>query len=746
MMKKFQFSAFFCLLAASLAGAPSRLPAASAPAAAEDAPPPPVGVILTPGEGPAQALKFADGTITLATDFGDVDYRPCEIKSILYGEYPVCTLVTRAGDVLSGTCRTKQFRRLLAGDDLENLDDLLDAPRKLVFRVPGKTPRPPKNVWTLSCKDGSFLRIIPDFDSLTFATPAAKLDIPAAMIDFLSFDIPEGASPILHFRGTGYSVEGRPADRRFRATDAAGRPLTIPWNAVSLLCQSEKNLDSRKLKFKTAVPAVFADAAGGTAAVPVPVTFLDVKTPQLSATIPVTRILRICRNPDRTHTLFTTTGDILTGTVTLDRLLPAPSGDFDPADCPKPADCASIDFPTAKPFPVSLADSPAPLSWRLANGDILVAALRLPAEPPADPARTPPPKNASRLPAAAPVSAAAPAVSEIPHRDASGKWPCKSFDLAPLAAVAPLTLPAAAVETVRHLLPAKLPPACAPTAQGAFHSDFIRLPGGEFTLGRTVGTGPSDEVPPVPIRLAPFALASTPVTVAQFQAFVDDTRHVTAAERTPGEAPTWRQPGFPQTPDDPVVCVSWRDAAAYCNWRSKREGLAPAYRIRNGGQTVEFDPFADGYRLPLEAEWECAARDGGKDIPFPWGTDDSESAALKHANFSPETLAIDPWPDTNPVKAFPATGPGFHDLAGNVWEWCQDIYNPNAYATHYRTSSVEELLNPAPGTHPDSLKRVMRGGSHFNPLPFLRCAARAYGLEKMSAPRVGFRLARSIDE
>ena len=232
------------------------------------------------------------------------------------------------------------------------------------------------------------------------------------------------------------------------------------------------------------------------------------------------------------------------------------------------------------------------------------------------------------------------------------------------------------------------------------------------------------------------------MTVAQFRAFVDDTGYETTAERMSGFA-TWRTPGFPQTDDDPVVCISWLDAARYCNWRSKQARLTPAYDIRDGGRSVTLLHDTDGYRLPLEAEWEYAARDGGRDILFPWGDEASEGAAIGLANFRPEELALDPWPNTNPVKAIPAAANGLYGMSGNVWEWCQDVYDPRAYATAYRIGAIDRLLNPAPGDQPEGKRqRVIRGGSYYNPLGSLRCTARACGYEQMGAPRVGMRLAR----
>ena len=112
------------------------------------------------------------------------------------------------------------------------------------------------------------------------------------------------------------------------------------------------------------------------------------------------------------------------------------------------------------------------------------------------------------------------------------------------------------------------------------------------------------------------------------------------------------------------------------------------------------------------------------------------------ANFRGSDAAGDPWLWTNPVKAFPPSAAGFHDLGGNVWEWCQDVYREDAYAAALRGEGLAGLLNAVPGRDE---RRVMRGGSFHNGLEFLRCAARGFGFERMNASRVGFRVARNAE-
>ena len=339
-----------------------------------------------------------------------------------------------------------------------------------------------------------------------------------------------------------------------------------------------------------------------------------------------------------------------------------------------------------------------------------------------------------------PPSEMPPPKSPIPTKDHEfmkrAPFPARNYQFMKLTPFS-----ASAVEAVGAGPVSQMPPALLPAGPSAVRSDEILVLGGTYQMGRAQGEGSADEVPPVEMSVESFWLANTPVTVAQFEAFVADTGHITDPERTPAAA-SWRAPGFTQRADAPVVCVSWRDAVRYCNWRSAEAGLKPCYEISRDGQEVVYRPERNGYRLPLEAEWEYAARSGGQDVVYPWGDESDEESVAELANFRGSDAAGDPWPWTNPVKAFPPSAAGFHDLGGNVWEWCQDIYREDAYAAALRGEGLAGLLNAVPGRDE---RRVMRGGSFHNGLEFLRCAARGFGFERMNAPRVGFRVARNAE-
>jgi formylglycine-generating enzyme required for sulfatase activity len=147
-------------------------------------------------------------------------------------------------------------------------------------------------------------------------------------------------------------------------------------------------------------------------------------------------------------------------------------------------------------------------------------------------------------------------------------------------------------------------------------------------------------------------------------------------------------------PQTPVERVRWRDAKAYCDERSKKEGLRPCYNEK----TVEWDCdySASGYRLPTEAEWEYAAR-AGADAPYDFGSADKLGQYAWYAENSDRK--------THPVGQKKPNAWGLYDMYGNVSQWCEDVYSP----TYYKESPTTDPAGPA-GSGKD-VKRVMRGGN-----------------------------------
>ena len=292
-----------------------------------------------------------------------------------------------------------------------------------------------------------------------------------------------------------------------------------------------------------------------------------------------------------------------------------------------------------------------------------------------------------------------------------------------------------------HGIEALPPPSFVAPAFTAGIEGMIELAGGRFFRGRSRGEGMPDEAPAQEVTLSPFLMDATEVTRALFRRFTDDTGYKTEVEAQ-GRQETWQTPGFRQSEAEPAVFVSWHDAVAFCNWRSRQAGLEPCYDTGADGESVcRFD--RNGFRLPTEAEWEYAARSGGRDVLYPWGDDASLSNAMKAANFrQAREGALDGWVWTNPVKAFPPNAARIYGMAGNVWEWCQDWYHEQAYLFLRRLQTVD----PCVETHDVSgqTRRVMRGGSFQNELDMLRCASRGSGHPHAGSSRVGFRCVRSL--
>jgi formylglycine-generating enzyme required for sulfatase activity len=691
--------------------------------------------VATPGHG-AFLTRFRPGEIRLRLPSCTLDLDLGELQSVRYlkntdgdADPDDCKVVTVHGDVLVGRCPFKEFLRLLKSSSDWSGDD--SVPGAISFSHSTDDVPKPDGLHVLKLANGSLLHVRPRFDSLDIDTGNGSVSVPYA---WMASIVRDAGTDLLRISlaDAPYALQGYLPRAPLQAGDARDRTLSFPWKDVLSLSLSGSPDAAPARTVQAASVTVLTNGAPLAVPVEFPVSVLPFRSAIGDIAVPSTRLVRAVRNPDRTWTLFTAAGGILTGRLSLPDIELASGGEvvsLQDAVAVEFGDHATPDLP------------PEAMAWRLDSGDILVGTWE--DEPESEPAAAPV-AAPSRI-AAVRSASTAPAGRTPPKPSPDGTWPLRRYTVRPALTGMPVEIPSKSLEAVCFLPVSDLPPALVPSGPSAFASDEVEFAGGDFLMGRTRGEGAPDELPAVEIRVAPFRLAATPVTLAQFRAFVDDTGYATTAERM-SDSLTWRTPGFPQADDEPVVCVSWLDAAHYCNWRSKRARLSPAYDIRDGGRRAVLRPDADGYRLPLEAEWEFAARDGGRDILFPWGDDDSEGSAVSRANFTPAEIALDPWPHTNPVKAFPADPNRLYGMAGNVGEWCQDLYAPRAYATVYRSGAIDRLLNPESGDFPGTgIQRVIRGGSYFNPLASLRCTARAWGPESMSRPRIGMRLARNAD-
>ena len=251
------------------------------------------------------------------------------------------------------------------------------------------------------------------------------------------------------------------------------------------------------------------------------------------------------------------------------------------------------------------------------------------------------------------------------------------------------------------------------------------------------------------VELRAFTIDATSVTNADFAAFADSTGYRTEAETfgssavfhlvvkadeddIVGKSPIspwwwairgadWSHPEGPHSavddrPDHPVVHISWNDAQAYCQWA--------------------------GRRLPTEAEWERASRGGLDRARYPWGDDLLTPEGAWRANIwrgvSPTVnTAEDGWTTTAPVRSYSPNAFGLWQTVGNVWEWCEDVFNPRAYTAR---AASQPVRNPNQGGADGPM--VLRGGSylcHDSYCNRYRNAARSSNTPDSSMGNAGFR-------
>lgn len=272
---------------------------------------------------------------------------------------------------------------------------------------------------------------------------------------------------------------------------------------------------------------------------------------------------------------------------------------------------------------------------------------------------------------------------------------------------------------------------------------MVLVPSGTFTMGGRSEQAYYDEFPNHEVRISAFYMDRTEVTNSEFKEFVDATGYKTIAERdidweemkkqlppgTPKPADSvlkagslvfrqtdhpvnlndysqwwqwttgasWQHPEGLETDlegrmEHPVVHISWEDAKAYADWAGKR--------------------------LPTEAEWEWAALGGNPTNKYPWGSRSIEDATDK-ANFWQgifpyQNHELDGFFGTAPVKSYKPNDYGLYDMAGNVWEWCEDKYDAGVYKEYANRGLVQDPVGSNRYNDPReplSPNHVIRGGS-----------------------------------
>lgn len=305
------------------------------------------------------------------------------------------------------------------------------------------------------------------------------------------------------------------------------------------------------------------------------------------------------------------------------------------------------------------------------------------------------------------------------------------------------------------------------------------IPGGEFSMGgvNPVGLpdggyyGMEDARPVHRVQVNGFWMDVTEVTNEQFAAFVKATGYKTVAERKPTQAefpgapeenlvagsviftPTndvvpldnhyqwwsyvpganWRQPTGPGSStrgreNYPAVHIAWEDAAAYAKWAGKR--------------------------LPTEAEWEFAARGGQVGQLYAWGNqfkpDGQWMANVFQGTFPVKDEGADGFAGIAPARQFAPNAYGLYDIGGNVWEWCQDWYRHDYYATlasnglSVDPTGPDQPFDPA---EPGEKKKVHRGGSFLCTDQYCTrymVGTRGKGEWRSASDHVGFRCVKDI--
>lgn len=319
---------------------------------------------------------------------------------------------------------------------------------------------------------------------------------------------------------------------------------------------------------------------------------------------------------------------------------------------------------------------------------------------------------------------------------------------------------------------------------------MIKIKGGEFSMGGNTqssvtnlpGTQPrEDEFPNHKVTVNSFWMDETEVTNAQFAKFVDATGYVTTAEKDilledimaqlpPGspepdpsmlaagslvfvypdknaqnlqvnnwwkfeKGASWRKPqgegsSTKGIEDHPAIHISWYDATAYAKWAGKR--------------------------LPTEAEWEYAARGGTANQVYPWGdnlaNNDDTKANFWQGEFPITNDILDGFEKTSPVKSFAPNGYGLYDMAGNIWEWCNDWFHADYYQCLVDNNQHENPQGPEGSFDPYQPSvpvKVVRGGSFLCNDSY--CSGYRAGSRMKSSPdtgleHTGFRCVKDVEE
>jgi len=279
------------------------------------------------------------------------------------------------------------------------------------------------------------------------------------------------------------------------------------------------------------------------------------------------------------------------------------------------------------------------------------------------------------------------------------------------------------------------------TTERPEHPNMVWIQGGTFMMGSLASTDPElwyDEIPQHQVTVSSFYMGKYEVTQKEWREVMGTT--VQQLRDKDDWLFNWLFIGG-EGDNYPIYYVSWYDAIEYCNRRSQKEGLTPAYTVDKSRSdpnnkdihddvkwTVTWNRNANGYRLPTEAEWEYACR-AGTTTPFSTGNNITKS----QANYDGYLMYYNnaKWEfggKTTPVGSFAPNGWGLYDMHGNVSEWCWDWYGD------YSSVAQTDPMGAVSGVY-----RVLRGGSWCNSAT---SSASRYELFPSVRSVSGFRLVR----
>lgn len=280
----------------------------------------------------------------------------------------------------------------------------------------------------------------------------------------------------------------------------------------------------------------------------------------------------------------------------------------------------------------------------------------------------------------------------------------------------------------------------------------------EFRAGSPAtehGRVPASDSPEEPLRRVriprSFAISTKEVTVSQFRRFLNANPEIKQRFVFPDNPGRMEEVLRRLSPDDdgPQIAMTWYEAAMYCNWLSKEEGLPPSewvypLPVANGMQMPVRYLQRRGYRLPTEAEWEYAARAGSEAARF-YGSREALLDEYGWYSKNPPRSRNDSIDPADPQRTWPVgqlkpNDLGLFDVYGNVWEWVQDPLQElpaSAQVVNDGEDSVLEVL--------DTQSRVRRGGGFPYEAAMMRSAARGTrsAFPHLRRDNVGFRIART---